>query len=159
MPDQTSSPSPPASIGRQCACYNLRRARRMLTRSYDACLAPSGLRATQFSFLAAAASLSPTTLSHLAAIMDNERTTLTRNLKLLEDKGLLRSEAGQDRREHIVSITGAERAALLAALPHWEQAQAAEQERLGGDRLPRILEDLAALKEAAAAKPLRRNRN
>lgn len=143
----------PGEIGRACACYNLRRASRALTRLYDAWLAPSGLKATQFSLLTAARSQGELTVSRLAELMATERTTLTRNLKLLEDRGLVCTAPGRDRREHLVRITDAGRAALLAALPYWEQAQTAMEERFGRERLAEFITGLRELTEAAGEAP------
>ena len=40
------------SFGRSCACFNLRRATRLLTRRYEKELSKVGLKATQFTVLA-----------------------------------------------------------------------------------------------------------
>lgn len=140
-----------AGIGSRCACYNLRRASRAVTRFYDGMLAPSGLRSTQFSILAATSASGPMTMGVLAERLATERTTLTRNLALLEAKGFILSKTGHDRREHRVSITPAGRAALQGAMPHWTAAQETMRRHLGQDRLEHILLDLGALAEAALA--------
>ncbi len=75
-------------IGRSCACYSLRRAARAITRLYDDFLRPSGLRVTQFSVLNATMLHGPVPLTKLAEMTVTERTTLTRNLTILEKKGL-----------------------------------------------------------------------
>jgi DNA-binding MarR family transcriptional regulator len=149
MPTDTSSTNLGQGLGDVCLCHNLRRAARAMTRFYDAQLASSGLRATQFSILAAAQARGPVTLGRLAEALAQERTTLTRNLRLLEDKGLVRSDPGQDRREHAVSITEAGGAALAAALPYWRKAQEAMAERLGQEPMSEILKELRHLTEAA----------
>ncbi|HWR05219.1 MAG TPA: MarR family winged helix-turn-helix transcriptional regulator [Humidesulfovibrio sp.] len=144
-----AGPAPEQGIGSRCACYNLRRASRAVTRFYDGMLAPSGLRSTQFSILAATNTSGPMTMGALAERLATERTTLTRNLALLEAKGFILSETGQDRREHRIRITPAGRAALQGAMPHWTAAQEAMRQHLGQDRLEHILKDLAALTAAA----------
>ena len=132
-------------IGRSCACYNLRRAARATTRLYDDFLRPSGLRATEFSVLMAAGLRGPVTLTKLAEITVTERTTLTRNLTILEKKGFILIEAGRDRRERRVAITEQGREALMAAIPLWEAAQAHIEDGLGGDRMGSLLKDLAEI--------------
>ncbi|MEE8273100.1 MAG: MarR family transcriptional regulator, partial [Alphaproteobacteria bacterium] len=67
-----------------CTCFNLRKAARAVTQLYDAALGPSGLRATQFSLIAALGVRGAPTISQLAKAMVMDRTTLTRNLKPLE---------------------------------------------------------------------------
>ncbi len=132
-------------IGRSCACYNLRRAARATTRLYDDFLRPSGLRSTQYSMLMAARVRGPVTLMKLAEMTVTERTTLTRNLTILEKKGLIISEVGKDRRERQVSITELGLEVLIAAIPLWEAAQAHIEEGLGGDRMGRLLKDLSEI--------------
>jgi DNA-binding MarR family transcriptional regulator len=84
-----------------------------------------------------------TTVSKLAewAIMD--RTTVTRNLKLLEKKGLAKIETGEDQRERVVTITGKGIDALLSGCPFWEKAQHHVAEIIGGDKSNRIVKELS----------------
>lgn len=133
------------AIGRSCACYNLRRAARAVSRLYDDFLRPSGLRTTQYSVLMAAKLRGPVTLSKLAALTVTERTTLTRNLTLLEKKGFVLIEAGTDRRERQVTITEQGLEALAAATPLWETAQAHIEKGLGQDRMGNLLKDLSEI--------------
>lgn len=77
-----------------------------------------------------------------AAVMD--RTTLTRNLDLLERDGLVRIRPGEDARVREVTLTPAGRDRLLAALPMWEKAQKELTEKLGAARSHRFLADLTA---------------
>jgi DNA-binding MarR family transcriptional regulator len=133
------------NIGRVCACYNLRRAARAVTRLYDDFLRPSGLRNTQCSALIAARLHGPVTLTRLAELTVTERTTLTRNLTILEKKGLILIEPGRDRRQRQVTITEGGREALAAAIPLWEEAQAHIENGLGRDRMGNMIKDLAEI--------------
>lgn len=132
-------------VARSCACYNLRRAARAVTRLYDDFLRPTGLRATQISLLMAAKLRGPVTLGKLAEMTVTERTTLTRNLTVLEKKGLIRIDQGSDRREHQVSLTGLGEEALRVVIPLWEKAQAHIEKGLGEDRLGGLLKDLSEI--------------
>ena len=132
-------------IGRSCVCYNLRRAARATTRLYDDFLRPSGLRSTQYSMLMVARVLGPVTLTKLAEMTVTERTTLTRNLTILEKKGLIVIEPGKDRRERQVSITERGLKVLMEAIPLWEAAQAHTEQGLGGDRMDSLLKDLSEM--------------
>ena len=132
-------------IGRSCACYNLRRAARATTRLYDDFLRPSGLRSTQYSMLMVARVLGPVTLTKLAEMTVTERTTLTRNLTILEKKGLIVIEPGKDRRERQVSITERGLEVLMEAIPLWEAAQAHIEQGLGGDRMDSLLKGLSEI--------------
>ena len=83
-----------------CLCLNLRRGARRLTQAYDRALRPSGLKITQFQLLAAVGKFVRTPLNPLADFMGMDRTTLTRNLAVLDRDGHVRVEPGEeDRRE------------------------------------------------------------
>jgi len=126
-----------------CVCGSLRRAARAITQLYDDMLRPSGLRITQFSILGAAMEMSPITLTRLANATVTDRTTLTRNLKLLEEQGLIRIEAGGDRREREISITSDGANAVKRAYPLWQRAQTQVTSGLGPKRLKAMQTELA----------------
>src|SRR5206468_2112465 len=109
---------------RLCAAGNLRRTTRALTQLYDDMLQPSGLRITQFSLLVNIGRIEQATIGQLAELLIIDRTTLTRNLRVLEKDGLLETVDGGDQRTHTVRLTVKGERALAKALPLWEQAQA-----------------------------------
>ena len=63
-----------------CNCLALRQAARHVTQFYDQFLAPSGLRATQYSILARLQRKGSMTINALAAELVMDRTTLGRNI-------------------------------------------------------------------------------
>jgi DNA-binding MarR family transcriptional regulator len=128
-----------------CTMANLRKASRAVTQAYDAALAPSGLRGTQFTLLAAAALLEEATVTQLAEFLVADRTTLTRNLAPLEKAGLLRLHVGRDRRWRVVSLTGRGRERLAFALPLWRQAQTRTVRALGKRKWKGLLGHLSAV--------------
>lgn len=135
----------PGRVAWHCACFNLRRAARALSRFYDDALAPSGLRNNQFSMLGAINMIGPLTLSDLADRLDLDRTTLTRNLQIAEKEGYIVLSAGQDRRERIVALAPRGEAALARALPLWQDAQARAETQLGPERWRAVIADLDEL--------------
>jgi DNA-binding MarR family transcriptional regulator len=106
-----------------CACANLRRAARVVTRLYDAALRPSGLSVAQFTLLQALNTAPGISQKQLAGLLEIDSTTLTRTLQPLRRAGWLRSTAGDDRREVHLALTAAGKRAYRRALPYWEQAQ------------------------------------
>jgi DNA-binding MarR family transcriptional regulator len=119
-----------AAIGRACFALHARMTARLLTRVYDAAVRPSGLRFAQFGLLGAIAHGATTSETALAERLAMERTTLVRNLKLLEDKGWIEPVAGNGRgRSHRLTPSG--RDILERAIPMWERAQAEIEGRLG----------------------------
>ena len=115
-----------------------------MTRLYDDILRPSGLRATQFSLLTVVRLLGEATIGGLAEAAVMDRTTLTRNLKLLAAAGLIMIREGADARVREVTLTAAGRARLAAAEPRWALAQRRLTEAMGPARMARLLEDLSA---------------
>lgn len=127
------------NTGQVCACFNLRKTARAVTAMYEKTMKPSGLKATQFTVLMAATAIEPATISELSALLVMDRTTLTRNLKPLEKKGLVKIEQGKDRRERYLFITPDGQAALNRAYPLWETAQEKMKSILGAERLHGLL--------------------
>ena len=125
-----------------CACAALRRA----ARAYDAALAPSGLRITQFSILRR---LGPLPVTRLAAEAVLDRSTMGRNLNPLERRGLVRIKVGNaDQRERIAHLTAAGETAIAAALPHWRKAQ----KRTAALVQPSVIAELADRLDALAVR-------
>jgi DNA-binding MarR family transcriptional regulator len=133
----------------RCTCFNLRKATRAVTQLYDEFMRPTGLRVTQFSLLAAIRIAGKISITELAqeAVMD--RTTLKRNLELLEREGFVRIQPGDDARVREVSLTAAAQRKLAAALPYWTRAQNHVTGKLGQARSDQLLSNLAAAIGAA----------
>src|SRR5713226_4937729 len=108
----------------ECICLAVRQAARHVTQSYDQCLAPSGLRTTQFSILAKLKRMGPMTINALAADLVMDRTTLGRNILPLQREhriDVVKGRADRRRKELRLTEAGAER--LNAAVEGWVQAQ------------------------------------
>ena len=128
-----------------CACYNTRKAARLLAQAYDRALEPSGLNNTKFSTLASIRGAEGgLTITELATRLDVDRTTLTRNLTLLSRDGLVHITSGGDARSKRIVLTAAGEDAVAAAAPHWRRVQRSITARLGDwSRLQRQLARLA----------------
>ena len=114
-----------------CLCLASRRAARAITRAFDAMVRPHGLRATQFSVLALLQLKGPQSIGDLADALGADRTTLTRNLALIEQDSLVSSRPGDDPRSRIVSIMPKGKRLLAKALPAWRKAQDELTARIG----------------------------
>ena len=129
-----------------CLCTQLRRASRGVTRLYDDALAAVGLGVAQFSLLRHVQRLGQPSISVLADAMGLDRSTLGRNLRVLEQQRLLQLGEGRDLRAREVRLTEAGLQCIDQALPLWEQAQRELNAQLGEERraeLMQLLEDLA----------------
>jgi DNA-binding MarR family transcriptional regulator len=130
-------------VARACACANLRKAARAVTQLFDGVLAPSGLKATQFTLLVTSRLMGETPVGELAGTMAMDRTTLSRNLKPLVREGLLEVRPGEDGRTRLVKVTPEGGRALAGAYPLWKRAQEAVVTALGSDRFEALLGDTA----------------
>jgi DNA-binding MarR family transcriptional regulator len=128
-----------------CACASVRRTGRALAQVYDAILAPSGLRNTQFALLSRLDQETPVGMGDLADLLAMDRTTLTRALAPLERQGWVVVEAGADRRTRQVRLTASGAATREAARPLWQQAQAHVTGQFGEERLAALRQELAEL--------------
>lgn len=129
-----------------CLCTQLRRASRGVTRRYDDALAAVGLGAAQFSLLRHVQRLGQPSISALAEAMGLDRSTLGRNLRVLEEQALLQLSEARDLRAREVSLTDAGERRIAQALPLWEQVQQELNLQLGEGRraeLMQLLETLA----------------
>lgn len=128
-----------------CTVYRLRMATRRATRLYDRHLAPTGLGIAQFGLLNAIAWRGGASVTDIAALLDMDRTTLTRNLGPLVRRGLVALGPGGDRRSRAVTITPAGKEAVRQAAPAWRAAQAELATALGASGHTALLEaiDLA----------------
>jgi DNA-binding MarR family transcriptional regulator len=132
-----------------CICSTLRRATRAITATYDAALAPSGLRVTQFAVLRTLARLGPLPVTRLAAETALDRSTMGRNLDPLERRGLVRIEVGQaDQRERVAHLTATGEDAVETALPYWRQAQERVAAVVDPSAVRVLAEQLGALQDA-----------
>lgn len=116
---------------RGCTNLKLRQLTRLVTQLYDTEVGKCGLKTTQYSLLSHVMTLGPVRPGDLARAMRMDASTLTRNLRPLQDAGWVEVVAGDDARSRSVQITDAGRAKRQEAQRHWRIAQEALNERLG----------------------------
>ena len=131
----------------------MRRATRRVTQFYDHALQRTGLTVNQFGLLAylCGASLARTNASigTTAEWLGMDPTTLTRNLKPLLVKGLVKNVPDpDDDRVRIVAITEKGLRMLREAVPRWRNAQAAVEKAIGSKSIAELntLLDLSSSK-------------
>lgn len=107
-----------------CIIMNTVAASRLLLRRYDARLRYLGVTVQQFYLLAAIRSQPGEPVSVLARKVLLDRTSLTRNLDLLERKGLVRRRDGQSGNRRVCELTQSGTAVLDELLPQWRKAKA-----------------------------------
>jgi DNA-binding MarR family transcriptional regulator len=114
-----------------CACQNLRRLTRLVTRIYDQELRKADIEITQFGLLTALGITGEANQKRLSAGFAMDSTTLTRTLALLRKQGWIHVRPGKDKRERVFRLTEAGKRQFAAAKPHWEAAERRLRKTLG----------------------------
>ncbi len=115
----------------ECYCTALRRATRKVAALYDSALEPVGVNIAQFALLRTVARCEPVDLTELARRTELDRSTIGRNVRVLERMALLTLGRGADQREASVSITVRGRRVLDEGAPLWGGVQRLLAERIG----------------------------
>jgi DNA-binding MarR family transcriptional regulator len=134
-----------------CACANLRRTARAVTRMYNQELRATGLELTQFTLLMALNLTGETTQGNLGKLLALDTTSLTRMLRFLTKRGWIGVKTGADRRQRLLRLTPSGRQKLEQSRPHWEQAQRRLQRGLGAQTWARMAGLLAEVTRASEA--------
>lgn len=152
MATETSGRAPAhALFDLPCACQNLRRLTRLVTRIYEQELRKAGLELTQFSLLTALTKTGEANQKRLSAGFAMDSTTLTRTLRPLVKEGWVAVKRGVDRRERLFSLTQAGKRRMAEAQPHWESAERRLRRKLGDEGWKGMKETVAQLTEAASS--------
>jgi DNA-binding MarR family transcriptional regulator len=129
--------------GESCTCGELRKAARAITLLYDNAFKSSGLLSTQLGVLDAICNSNSIRISNLAVKQGMDRTTLTRNLSVLERQGFIKISSGRDHRTRIVTATQKGRSAVAKAIPLWIEVQHRVKQQMGEDRWLNLIQNLS----------------
>lgn len=106
-----------------CLVLNTRMAARAVTRRADGKLRPFGINGAQFNILAALTMREDRSVTEMAKSLAMDRTTLSRNLALLERKGLVSIGPGENARKRQAKLTEAGRKKFASVIPEWRRSQ------------------------------------
>ena len=134
-----------------CACQNLRRLTRLVTRIYDQELRKADIEITQFGLLVALGIVGEANQKTLSAGFAMDSTTLTRTLALLRKQGWIYVRPGKDRRERVYGLTAAGKGQIAAAQPHWQAAEDRLRKTLGAGTWKLMRATVARVTSAAIA--------
>ena len=118
----------------ECYCTSFRTATRKISAVYDAWLEPIGVNVAQWSLLRKVDASATVKLSigELADRAELERSTVARNVRVLEKHGLVElGVSAEDRRASAIALTAKGRNALEQGEPLWQSAQRQIEELLG----------------------------
>ncbi len=114
-----------------CYCAAVRAAARKTTALYDSILEPAGVTLAQYSLMRRIERAGAVSLTKLGRLAELDRSTVGRNVKAIEELGLVRLGPAKDHREAAVRLTSAGEEALRRAAPLWEEAQRRVEATLG----------------------------
>lgn len=98
---------------------------------YDEAFRPLGLKVTQFTLLSMIIGMKPNSVSQLAKAASMDRTSLVRNLSVLEKNGWITIGEEGYRREREIRITPEGSAMIEDAWPRWEAVQTKFEQQTG----------------------------
>jgi DNA-binding MarR family transcriptional regulator len=128
-----------------CLVLNTRMAARAVTRRADRKLRGHGVTASQFNILAALSVHGGRTITETAEALAMDRTTLSRNLALLERKGLVVSAPSGRGNSRLGALTEAGQAMLETIVPEWRRSQAELRQSLTNPDFTTVLAGLRHL--------------
>lgn len=136
------------AMRRNCVSMNLRRTERLVTRHYDSHLSRAGVTAVQLPILAAVATIEEPTFRALSSDLELDRTTLSRNLALLQRDGLLAIGPSSGPKPGPIALTAKGRRTLERAYPLWMDAHRTLEDALTDSSLASGLRFLRRLRQA-----------
>ena len=125
-----------------CHCYAIRQVSTKITQIYDEALLESGLKITQYAILRYISFLKNTNLMKLSISMGYNRSTLGRNIRILERKELIYLDKGKDKRELNIRITKYGLKILNVATKCWIKINTEITKKLGVNKKKMIEEIL-----------------
>jgi DNA-binding MarR family transcriptional regulator len=129
----------------ECYCISIRKAARRVTSIYDDALAPAGVNLAQFSLLRNIERGAPLSLTELGMRTDLDRSTVGRNVRVLERMGVVKTVAGKDQREATIALSKKGERVLADGAPLWERAQKRIESTLGAEAAAHLRKLLTAL--------------
>lgn len=126
-----------------CYCTNLRRSAIAVTDYYDKALQDTGLSASQYYLLINLSRLKSANVTHWAQHVGLERSTMVRNVRVLQERGWIEELPGG--RGKPFTLTEEGRRVLAEAIPRWEKAQTEIEKFLGSEDAEAVMRVAAKL--------------
>jgi DNA-binding MarR family transcriptional regulator len=126
-----------------CACATVRRAARLVTQYYTQALGGE-IEPTQFTLLMAMSQHPGLNQSALGSALGLDKTTMSRNLRVMHKHGWIETTRTADRRESGYKLTKTGHKKLNAAKPAWSRAQAKLASKIDWQKTLRTLNQVAA---------------
>jgi DNA-binding MarR family transcriptional regulator len=132
-----------AQVAGECLAVRVRSINRAITGIYDEAMRRYGVRISQLNILVAVARLGEARPADVCRVLRIEKSTLSRDVELMKNKGWLASDPPRGGRNQVLRLAPSGRELLERVHPAWERAQA-EARSLIGDEGVAVLHDVAS---------------
>ena len=127
-----------------CYCTNLRRSANVISSFYDSMLAEAGLTVAQYYLLVNLSRLGAANITHWAEAVGLDRSTMVRNIKVLQNRELVEIIEGHGK---TFSLSSKGKEILDKAVPLWQEAQNKIETFLGKEDVEAIFRISEKLQE------------
>ena len=124
------TPDQATDLNEACIADKFRLLNRVVTNLYDEALSPIGITTSQMNILVVVAKYGEATSNKVCHWLHLEKSTFSRNVRLLKDNGWIESIPGEGR-SHKLRLTSKGTEILNKGLPLWKGAQAQANSMLG----------------------------
>ncbi len=120
-------------MARECIAVRVRLINRVISALYDDALRPFGLRISQANILAVVAHMGAARPALISRILQIDKSTLSRDVELMKQKGWLESDPPAGGRHQTVKVTTDGTKLLGTIQPSWLAAQTRAKHLIGKD--------------------------
>ena len=110
-------------IARECIAMRVRLLNRVVTKIYDDCLRPHGLRTAQMNILVAVSLMKSASPSEIEQRLCLDKSTVSRNVERMQRRGWVKFVPGKDGRSHQLQVTAQGTKLLSKVVAAWQHAQ------------------------------------
>lgn len=122
-------------IANNCVASQVRQLNRSISKIYDDQLRPYGLKISQFTVLVAIANLGEASPQAIGSILHLEKSTLSRGLERLVNKGWLQANYSEAGRIQTITLTEAGKKQIVEASYSWSKAQEQVRQLMGQENI------------------------
>ena len=133
------SPAEASHLNQACVADKLRLLNRIITKLYDEALRPTGITTSQMNILVVVAKYGEATPRQVGRWLHMEKSTLSRNVRRLQQNGWLTVLPTDKGRTHTLKLSPKGSRVLRQGLPFWESAQKEAVAILGNTGIQEIM--------------------